>query len=62
MITRIHYPDTGSFSIFVNDVQIESNKWDDRLKNYKPVKGLMCGENRFIAIKNILEFYLTNNC
>jgi len=62
MQLRIHYPDTGSFSILVNGVVIESNQWDDRTKGYKPIKGLKCGENRFIGIKNILEFYITNGC
>jgi len=29
---------------------------------YGPVKGDFCGENRYIGVKNILEFYLDTTC
>jgi hypothetical protein len=29
---------------------------------YAPVKGEFCGENRYIGVKNIFEFYLTTEC
>ena len=29
---------------------------------YSPVKGDFCGENRYIGVKNIFEFYLTKDC
>ena len=29
---------------------------------YGPVKGDFCGENRYIGVKNIFEFYLTKDC
>jgi hypothetical protein len=32
------------------------------LKNYGALYGEKCGENRYIGVKNILEFYLTAGC
>ncbi len=29
---------------------------------YAPITQSYCGENRYIGITNILEFYLTSNC
>lgn len=29
---------------------------------YGEVKGDFCGENRYIGVKNILEFYLDTTC
>jgi len=62
LILRIFYPDTGSFSIYANDVFIESNPYSDATQEYEEIKGTKCGENRFLGIKNILEFYITRGC
>jgi hypothetical protein len=62
LILRIFYPDTGSFSIYANDVFIESNAFNDETKDYEVIQGKQCGENRFLGIKNVLEFYITKGC
>ena len=38
------------------------NEWDDSIRMYGKIQGTFCGENRFIGVKNILEFYLTSGC
>jgi len=38
------------------------NQWDEGIKMYGEVQGRFCGENRYIGVKNILEFYLTEGC
>lgn len=38
------------------------NEWDEGIRNYGPITRKFCGENRFIGVKNILEFYITQNC
>jgi len=38
------------------------NQWDDNIKNYGPITGSKCGENRYLAVVNILEFYLKPGC
>lgn len=38
------------------------NQWDEAEKMYGKVTGKFCGENRYIGVKNILEFYITEGC
>jgi hypothetical protein len=60
---RIAYPSAGSYSVTdKNDKLIEMNQWDDKIKNYGPIKQETCGENRYIGVRNILEFYITGGC
>merc|ERR1711939_556412 len=37
-------------------------EWDDKINGYGPIKQTKCGENRFIGVKNILGFYITDGC
>lgn len=41
---------------------IEFNRWDEDEHMYGPIKGDFCGENRYVGVKNILEFYLDTTC
>jgi len=41
---------------------IQSNDWDNTIAGYKPVTQTHCGENRYIGVSNILEFYITSGC
>lgn len=41
--------------------------WDENINNYAPVDltkpgGNTCGENRYVGVQNILEFYITAGC
>jgi hypothetical protein len=38
------------------------NQWDENERGYGPITRSFCGENRYIGVKNILEFYLTKGC
>lgn len=38
------------------------NQWDETERMYGSIKQDFCGENRYIGVKNILEFYLTEGC
>jgi len=62
MTVRIAYPDAVSYSVQLNGVTVEMNDWNDLLKNYGPITQTKCGENRYIGVKNILEFYITGQC
>jgi hypothetical protein len=35
------------------------NQWDEAIRGYGEITRSFCGENRYIGVKNILEFYLT---
>ena len=62
MTIRIAYPSAESRKIVKNGAVVEMNQWDESLKNYGEVKQKFCGENRYIGVKNILEFYITSGC
>lgn len=59
----IKYTKPGAYVI--NDESgnlVQSNGWDDTVKSLGVVKGIKCGENRYLGVDNILEFYLTPGC
>lgn len=62
MTIRIAYPSAESRAIFVNDKYIEYNQWEEENNQYGPIKQRFCGENRYIGVKNILEFYIVPGC
>ena len=62
MLVRIAYPDAVAYQIQVGGKYIDMNQWSDLEKNYAPIKRSFCGENRYLAINNILEFYITPKC
>jgi hypothetical protein len=59
---RIAYPSAQSRNIVKDGKIIEYNQWDEKLHMYGPVKGDFCGENRYIGVRNILEFHLDTTC
>jgi hypothetical protein len=59
---RIAYPGAGSRAIFLGGKEIIYNKWNEALRTYGAIEQTTCGENRYIGIKNILEFYITGGC
>lgn len=62
MTIRIHYPSAESRNIVKNGKLINYNPWDDAIPGYGPIKQSRCGENRYIGVKNILEFFITPDC
>ena len=59
---KIAYPGAESRAVYVDGVLKQPNQWDDATQSYGPIKQKFCGENRFIGVVNILEFYLTAGC
>lgn len=62
LTVRIAYPGAQSRQILKDGVRVNMNEWDEVERVYGSVKQEFCGENRFIGIKNILEFYITEGC
>jgi hypothetical protein len=62
MTLRIAYPSTVSRSLMKDGKKIEYTKWNETLHMYGPITQSYCGENRYIGVKNIFEFYLTTDC
>jgi hypothetical protein len=59
---RIAYPGSESRGIFKNGVEVSYNEWDDATASYGEITQSFCGENRFLGVVNILEFYITDGC
>merc|ERR1711998_644894 len=62
LTVRIAYPSAESRQILINGERVDMNQWDEGEKMYGSIKQDFCGENRYIGVKNILEFYLTAGC
>jgi hypothetical protein len=62
MTVRIPYPEANSYQVSKDGKVISMNDWDDDLQAYGPITQTSCGENRFIAIQNILEFFISSGC
>lgn len=58
----IHYPGSESRLIQKDGKTIDYNQWNEAEKQYGAITQSACGENRFIGVKNILEFYLMAGC
>lgn len=59
---RIAYPGAESRSVLVDDKIVEMNAWNENLQQYDEIGQNFCGENRYIGVVNILEFYLKAGC
>lgn len=64
---RIKFPSAMARAVTINDEEIPYNQWVKSATvvgqgEYGPITGSKCGENRYIAVQNILEFYLTGEC
>jgi hypothetical protein len=64
MTIRIAYPSAQARKIIKNDEAIDMNQWDETAypPGYGEVKQRFCGENRYIGVVNIFEFYITAGC
>jgi len=65
LTVRIAYPGSEARAIQIDGETVPTNPWNDDpdVMTYGPImqdKG--CGENRYLGVQNILEFYLTSGC
>lgn len=65
MTVKIAYPSALSRSVLKDGEIIEYNTWDKTIAPngmYGAITQSACGENRYIGVKNILEFYIDAGC
>jgi len=62
VILKIPYPSAQSRNIVKDGKIVEFNQWDEKLHMYGEIKGDFCGENRYVGVVNIMEFYLDTTC
>lgn len=58
----MYYPNAGAYQVFVDGNLMPETEWDSNIGGPRPLSGAFCGEWRFIAIQNFIEFYLTSGC
>lgn len=61
---RIVYSNSNSYSISLSDGKpVAQTQWNDELGTYAPLSSSSrCGDNRYLGVDNILEFYITPDC
>ena len=62
MTIRIHYPSAESRNLVKDGNIVQFNQWDEIQKMYGSITQSFCGENRYIGVKNIFEFYINAGC
>ena len=66
VILRIRYTKPGTYILKdINGKEIKSNGWDSSINAPAQIRGDRggyCGENRYIGVQNLLEFYLSKGC
>lgn len=63
MVISVPYFNAGSYAIEIDGTKVEPTEWDEELGAQSNLTGNAgCGENRYLAVVNILEFYLTPGC
>lgn len=63
IIVRMRYPKAGVYKVrgpFGKEVR--ANDWDKKISGPATIQGAYCGENRYVGVENILEFYLPPQC
>jgi hypothetical protein len=63
MTVKIQYRNAKTYGIWANGGgMVPMNEYNETLKQPGTIKQKYCGENRYLAQKNILEFYITHDC
>ena len=62
-LITIRYPDAGAYKIY-NEMQelVEPTDWDYNTETWAVPSGRECGENRYVGVKNFLEFWIEPGC
>lgn len=59
---KVQYWNAGSYEVYANGQLIEPTAWDKEAGTQAELRGSRCGENRFVGVKNFLEFIATPYC
>lgn len=59
----IKYPDSGAYKIYNEDKTLAiPTDWNYDLEQWGKPTGKYCGENRYLGVFNILQFWLEPGC
>lgn len=60
---KVHYWNAGSYEVYANGEKVEHTEWDKEIGAQAELSGYRgCGENRYVGVKNYLEFMMTPFC
>jgi len=60
---KLQYWNAGVYAVYKNGILIEPTEWDKEAGSKRELTGYSgCGENRFVGVKNFLEFIITAGC
>jgi hypothetical protein len=63
MLVTIPYTDAGAFKVYKEDRTLaHPTDWDHSIDQWAVPTGKYCGENRYVGVKNILEFWIEPGC
>lgn len=64
VIVRVPYPEASSYDVLVDNLLIDPQPWDTAINEQKllDLKTAKCGDNRYVGVKNHLDFFVTPGC
>lgn len=62
-VVSINYPNANTFGVYDTEGNhIPQNDFDWKTDEAVPISKTKCGENQYIPVKTILNFYITDEC
>jgi hypothetical protein len=59
MMVTVPYADAGAFKVYKEDRTLaHPTDWDHSIEQWAVPTGKYCGENRYVGVKNVLEFWI----
>ena len=63
MLLKIRYPDAGAYKIYTETHELAiPTDWDHTTETWAVPTGKYCGENRYVGVKNFLDFWIEPGC
>ena len=59
----IYYPDAGAYKVHYENGDLAiPTEWDYSIETWGIPTGKYCGENRYVGVRNFLQFWLEPGC
>lgn len=64
MLITIPYPEAGAYKVYnaIDNSLAEPTDWDYTTETWAVPTGRYCGENRYVGVQNILQFWIEPGC
>ena len=62
-LITIRYVDAGSYKVYTRDRELAiPTDWDYEIETWEIPPGRYCGENRYVGVRNFLQFWIEPGC